>query len=397
MRSRFIVVYCGLLMSAAAFGTDVTLPSFPAMVSDLATSVTLVQWTIPVFMIAAGAGQLVWGGLSDRLGRKPALAGGLAMFLAGCLLAAFAPGIETLLAARGLQGFGAAAAIVSSRAIIRDLNTGDELARSLALATAIFAAGPIVAPLAGGVIAELSHWRMIFAVLALYGAAMIVILMRMPETLAATTEDATRISTIARRTKKMIGNPQSRHFLVMSAITSSAIYLIISSLPVIYDAHFDIDGFVFAMFFAVHGFGIIAGQMANRRLIRTHGTVRAMIAAGFVLVAASGIVVAGAALGVMNAYFMTALMVMFSTSYLIVYSNSASLVLDPHGDIAGFASSVFGVFSQIGGALIVAVLVIFTESSIVGFGLALLGICLASLVGTILWHAGAKDRLRAAT
>ncbi len=397
MQPRTIVIYCGLLMSAAAFGTDVTLPAFPQMEADLSTSKTLVQWTIPAFLIAAGMGQVVWGGMSDRLGRKPALAGGLAMFLVGCLIAAFAESIELLLAARALQGFGGAAAIVSSRAIVRDLYTGEELARGLALATAIFAAGPIVAPLAGGIITEFWDWRVVFGVLAAYGAVMIMILVRMPETLSVKAPDATKLSTMKRRAKRMFDNPQSRYFLIMSAITSSAIYLIITSLPVIYDVQFQIDGFAFSVFFAVHGLGIIVGQIGNRRLIRKYGIIKAMILAGGVLLLTSLAVLAGALSDLMNAYSLSALMILFATSYLIVYSNGAALVLDPHGDIAGYAASVFGVVSQIGGSLIAAALVVFTGASIAGFGISLLGICLVSLAGTLWWQSGAKNRLRVTT
>ncbi|MEZ5811998.1 MAG: multidrug effflux MFS transporter [Rhizobiaceae bacterium] len=395
MQPRSIIVYCGLLMSAAAFSTDVTLPAFGDMEAGLQTSKTLVQWTIPAFMIAAGLGQVFWGGVSDRFGRRPALAAGLGIFLAGCLFAAFAPDIRILLAARALQGFGSAVAMVSSRAIVRDLHTGQELARGLALASAIFATGPIIAPLGGGIIAELAGWRMIFAVLALYGAIMLAVLVRMPETLAAKTPDATRLATIARRSGRMLRNPQSRHFLIASALTSSIMFLILTSLPVIYEVHFGVSGFVFSVFFAIHGFGIIVGQIANRRLIPILGVVKTTIVAGLVLTVTALAVIAATLSGFINAYVMSALMVVFATSYLIVYSNSTSLVLDPHGDIAGFAAAVFGFFSQLGGAIITAVIVVFTGASVIGFGIALLSLCLASLGATALWQAGAKARLRA--
>lgn len=395
MQSRWIVTYCGLLMSAGAFSIDITLPSFPAIELDLATRSVLVQWTITAFLITAGAGQLVWGGIADKYGRKPALASGLIIYLAGCLFAALAPSIEVLLAGRALQGFGAAAAMVCSRAIIRDLYSGDELARNLALATAIFAAGPIFAPLAGGLIAEFSGWRFIFAILSVYGAFLLAVLIRLPETHVSKTADALRFSTILRRSGRLVAHPQSRHFLVFAAITNSAIILILASLPLIYDTHFGITGLLFSAFFAVHGLGIIVGQMGNRRMIRNFGPVKAMIIAGIVLVFSASLILAGGLAGILGAYSMSALFVLFATSYLIVYSNSTAMVLDPHGDMAGFAASFFGFASQIGASLIASVFVVFTGDSIVAFAAFLLAICAASLSGTVWWFSGRKARLRA--
>ena len=395
MQPRSMVIYCGLLMSAGAFSIDITLPSFPEIQSDLSTNNTLVQWTITSFLITAGLGQLIWGGVADKYGRKPALAAGLSIYLAGCLLAALAPNIEILLGGRALQGLGGAAAMVCSRAIIRDLFSGDELARSLALATAIFAAGPIIAPLAGGLIAEFSGWRMIFALLSVYACMLLVILYRLPETNQTKTADATKLATIARRSKRLIFHPQSRHFLAFAAIVNSSIILILASLPVIYDVHFGITGLLFSVFFAAHGLGIIVGQVANRRLIRNFGPVPAMIMGGIVLVVSATLMLIGGVAETIGAYSMSALFVLFATSYLIVYANSTAMVLDPHGDMAGFAASFFGFVGQIGASLIASVLLIFTGDSIVAFAAILLGICVISLAGNIWWQSGAKARLRA--
>ncbi len=395
MQPRSIVIYCGLLMSAGAFSIDITLPSFPEIEADLATNSTLVQWTITAFLITAGLGQLVWGGIADKYGRKPALAAGLSIYLAGCLLAALAPSIEILLGGRALQGFGGAAAMVCSRAIIRDLFSGDELARSLALATAIFAAGPIIAPLAGGLIAEFSGWRMIFALLSIYAGVLLVILWRLPETNMAKTPDATKLATILRRSKRLISHPQSRHFLVFAAIVNSSIILILASLPVIYDVHFGISGLLFAVFFAAHGLGIIIGQIANRRLIRNYGPVPAMILGGIVLVVSAVLILIGGLTETIGAYSMSLLFVLFATSYLIVYANSTAMVLDPHGDMAGFAASFFGFASQIGASLIASAFVVFTGDSVVAFAAILLTVCLISLAGNIWWQVTAKTRLRA--
>lgn len=386
MKGRAIVLYCGLLMSISAFSVDITLPSFPAMARDLAAPFEQVQWTITVYMVGAGLGQLLWGPLSDRYGRRPALAAGLGLFLLGCIVAALSPSAPLLLASRLLQGFGAAAAIVASRAVIRDLHSGEELARNLALATAIFAVGPILAPLLGAGMAALAGWRFIFLALAIFAGGLLLALPRLPETLATRSVDAMRPRVFAERTARLFRHPQSRFFLLLSALIMSSMLLILAVAPRIYEVSFGITGVVFAFYFSVHGIGIVIGQAMNRRMIVKLGVVGAMIAANAVLVLSATLTLVFAMADMMSAPLMTALIVLFATSYLIVFSNAAAMVLDPHGDIAGFAAAFYGFTSQIGSAIIVTVLVLFAGDSVPAFAAALLVICLACLFGLLRWR-----------
>jgi DHA1 family bicyclomycin/chloramphenicol resistance-like MFS transporter len=386
VKGRSIVLYCGLLMSISAFSVDITLPSFPAMARDLAAPFEQVQWTITVYMVGAGFGQLLWGSLSDRFGRRPALAAGLGLFLLGCLVSALSPSAPLLLISRLLQGFGAAAAIVASRAVIRDLHSGEELARNLALATAIFAIGPIMAPLLGAGLAALAGWRFIFLALAIFAGGLLVALLRLPETLAAPSLNAMRPRVFAERTARLFRNAQSRFFLLLSALVMSSMLLILAVAPRIYDVSFSITGVVFAFYFALHGVGIVIGQMANRRFIKRLGVVDAMIAANVVLVLSSALMLVFALAGAMSAPVMTALIVLFATSYLIVFSNAAAMVLDPHGCIAGFAAAFYGFTSQIGSAVIVSLLVWFVGDGLAAFAGSLLAICLLCLVCLLAWR-----------
>lgn len=376
MTPRGIVVFCGLLMSSSAFSVDITLPSFPEMVAELDAPYSSVQWTITFYMFMAGVAQLLWGPLSDRYGRRPALGGGLAVYLCGCLMSALAPSIEMLLAGRLLQGFGGAAAIVLARAIIRDLFHGPELARNFALATAIFAVGPIIAPLAGAAIAGPFGWRAIFGVLAVFACGLLLVLLRMPETIPVKRPEAASPRAIAVRTVRLFSHPQSRYFLLLSPIAMATMLFILASAPRIYDVRFGLEGAAFALFFAAHGVGIIIGQTANRRLIPVLGVVPAMLVGNAVLILSAVSILALSLAGLISAWLMTGLLILYATSYLVVYANATAMVLDPHGDIAGFAAALFGCFSQIGAAIVASTIVVFTGDSPVAFSSALLGICL---------------------
>jgi len=385
VRPGAIVAFCGLLTAGSAISIDITLPSLPAMVADLSAPYAAVQMTITVYMFAAGLGQLFWGPASDRFGRRPVLAAGLAIFLAGSVLATFAPTVEWLIAGRAIQGAGGAAAIVLGRTILRDLFTGKELARNLALASAVFAAGPIVAPFAGGLIAWALGWRAVFGLLGLVAAAALLVLLRLPETIPARDPSALRLATYGARMRRFWSEPQSRWFQVVATLGMSAMLLIIAAAPRIYDEAFGLTGLAFASFFAFHGFGIIVGQIANRRLIATLGVAPAIVIGACVLVTASALILATGLTGIASAWTMTGLLIFFATSYLIVGSNSTALVLDPHGSMAGFAASIFGVVMQIGAALVVSAIVPFTGGSISAFALALLALCAACLALAAAW------------
>jgi MFS transporter, DHA1 family, multidrug resistance protein len=381
-----IVIYCGVLMSISAFAVDILLPGMPAMVSGLQAPYAAVQWTVTAFVFSAGLAQLVWGPASDRFGRRPVMAVGLCVFLFGCLMAAFAPSVEWLLGARVVQGIGAAAAIVLGRAIMRDLFSGEAMARNLALAMTIFAVGPVLAPLLGAAVLVPFGWRSIFVVLALLGVVLLVPLVWMRETLAVPSREATRPAVMGAGLVRLFTQRQSRYFLLLSMLIMSIMVFNLASLPRVYDVSFGVTGLVFALFFAVHGTGIIIGQAVNRRIIPLLGTVRAMLIANAVLIVSAGMMLGLTLAGLINVYVMSALLVLFATGYLVILSNAIALVLDPHGEIAGFAASVFGVTSQIGAAAIVSVLVIPVGGSVLGYSVTLLSICLATFALIARWH-----------
>jgi len=375
-----------MLMSVSAFSVDIMLPSFPRIVTDLDAAYGSVQWTITLYMFMAGAAQIVWGPLSDRIGRKPVLAAGLVIYLAGAAMSAVAPSIFWLLAGRALQGFGGAATTVLARAVMRDLFSGQELARSLALVTAIFAVGPIAAPLVGAAIGVPFGWRVLFGALAVFAVGLISVLIWLPETIRAKAPDAIAPRVLASRAARLVRNPQSRYFLILSAISMASMLLIIIAAPRIFDVSFGITGTLFATMFALHGTGIVVGQALNRRMIPRLGIVRAMIVGNCILIVSASLITVTALLGWLTPWSLVVMFMLFSTSHLIVFSNASALVLDPHGDIAGFAAAGYGFVSQIGASLLSGVLILLAGGDPLIFGFTLLALCLVMLVMILNWH-----------
>ncbi len=381
MSNRLVIVYCGVLTSLAAISIDAMLLAFSAMAADLGATYASVQLTVPVFLFSTGLGQLVAGPVCDRYGRRPVILVGLALFIAGAALSSAAPTIEAMLAGRAAQGLGCAVGPVVGRAIIRDLYSGLDLARNLSIAAAVFAVGPIVAPLIGAALMEFASWRAIFALMIVVGCVLWVIcLLWLPETIPARQADAMRPKTYARNIATLFSHPVSRFYLLLSGAMMSIVLIILTNAPAIYDVSFGITGTLFAILFALHGFGIIAGQAVNRRLIGRIGILPTIVAANAVLVVITAVMLGMAAAGVMSALSLSLLLVAHATSYLIVYSNANSLTLDPHGSIAGFTSSFFGFVSQVVGAIIAAVVSFFILGDLVAWTAWLLAITVVTFV-----------------
>lgn len=385
MRTGAIVAFCGILIAASAISNDSTLPVLPNIVADLQASYPSVQMTITIYILTAGIGQIFWGPLSDGWGRRPVLAAGIAIYLLGCLVAALAPNVGILLGARVLQGFGGAAALVIGRTILRDLFSGQALARHMATASAVFAAGPIVAPFLGGGFALLTGWRGVYAVLAVLAGLAMLVLARMPETLPAKAGQPLSLALLWSRFKRVFANRQSRHFLAVGTVAMSTMILIIASAPRLYDEMFGLTGLSFTVYFALHGTGIIVGQLANRRLILTVGTVGAMRIGAAVLIVSAGLLLATGVTGTATAVTTTGLLILYATSFLVVFSNSAALVLDPHGDIAGFASSIYGVVTQGGAGLSATLLVALVGGGFTAITACLLAMCVLCLALLMAW------------
>ena len=363
-----MVVYCGLLMSLSAFLVDITLPAFPIMVQEFSSPYAYVQWTLTIYMIGAGGGQLLWGSVSDRFGRKPVLFFGLSLLLVGLLLAFFAPTIALLLAARALQGLGAASAMVCSRAILRDLFSGTELARNMAMAAAVFAVGPIFAPLLGAVMIEVAGWRSIFFGMSCLTLMLLAALLFFEETARVKDVQALRPDRIRTNMIALFTHPQSRFFLLVSMVSMAFMLTILTGMAPMYEAEFGITGILFAMLFAIHGLFIIGGQFVSRRLIHSIGIVPTTIVASTIMAMMSALLLA-LTVGDMLMVFMVPVLVGFANSaFMVIYANTTSLVLDPHQDKAGFAVSVYGFATQLGGAAIVSVLVLFSNDN--AFGLS---------------------------
>jgi len=394
-----IVIFCGLLMSLSAFSIDISLPFFSRIAESLGEPLTAMPLMVTSFLLFLGMMQIVFGPLSDRIGRKPALVLGLLIYLVGTLVAGLAIDFRFLVLGRILQGIGAAGSLVASRAILRDIASGDELARQMSIAAAIFSVGPIVAPLLGAlVIIAGGHWRWVFLAMFVYASGLLCFLLAyVPETNQHKNPDAIGPGTLLWNLKTVLRHPQSRRFILVHALVQSSMILIIATMAPLYEIEFGISGIKFALFFAVHAIGIILGQWLNRMLIKRHGPlITAMLTSIFMIVAGLLVVIAGVQ-GFANAWLITALVTLFAFGYLSVVSNTTAMVLMPHGTITGFTASLLGAFSMLVAASVGTVLGYFVQGSTTLWGLSITAIPSASLLMMFLWYRREGSRLDTGT
>lgn len=255
-----------ILSAVAPFSIDLYLPAFPAMTEDLHTTATRVQLSLTAFLIGAGVGQVVFGPLSDRTGRLIPLYIGLVLFLVASIVTVFASNVEILVAARLAQGLGGASGMVIGRAMVLDKEKGAAAAKALSIMMVIGGIAPVVAPLAGSLLADLIGWRGLLAIVAgigVVGIASTVFFIR--ETLPT----SQRSHSAQASTSKPIKALASRGYIgnvVAFAFAMAILMSYISASPFVYQNMIGLDAVGYGFAFAVNAIGITVLTGISARL-----------------------------------------------------------------------------------------------------------------------------------
>jgi DHA1 family bicyclomycin/chloramphenicol resistance-like MFS transporter len=356
-RSRSFVITLGLLTATAALTVDLSLPAIPAMVDALATTLPLGQKIVGIFMIGMACGQIPAGLFSDRLGRMPTLYAGMALFAAAGTVAALSNSIEVLLAARFVQGIGAASAIVLSRAIVRDVSSGKESARLMSLMTMIFTAAPVLAPTIGALLVAQWGWRAPFFTIALLGY-LIFLLMR-ANLVETHVPDANEhpVRQLISSFREFFSYRQSIFGLLMIVLPPAGFMSIIavSAAMVVEIYGFSIQQF--GLIFACAGISILLGASVNRWLVTRFDQLQLIgLGIGLIFVASAQLAVI-AWIDTAPFWWVWTCICLFMFTVAILMSNAMVVAMDPLPRIAGVASSIVGTIQNLagaGGALVAA-------------------------------------------
>lgn len=346
-----LVALIATLMALNALAIDTMLPALPQIGEALGVvSDNDRQWVITAYVIGFSVAHLFYGVLSDRFGRKPVLIVGVSIYILFSFAAAAAASFETMIAARVLQGAGAAASRVLAIAIVRDCFGGRQMARVMSLAFLVFLAVPVIAPSLGAVIILFGPWRWIFVLLGLWGIAVLIWAMwKLPETLHPENRLPIRASRIIEAFRTTLTTRRAAGYMMAMAMIAGSLFGFITSSQQIFADVFDAAG-LFPVIFALIAGAIAAASLLNARLVERLGmrAISHSALLAFIAISAAHWVVAAAGLETLWTFAVLQAAVLFC--FGLTVGNFGAMAMEPLGRIAGTASSVQGFVTTLGGA-----------------------------------------------
>lgn len=350
------VALIALLFSLIAYGTDAMLPALELMAGDLGTdTVTEVQLVIVTFILGTGVGQLLAGPLSDAIGRKPVMIGGITLFILASLLAAWTSSLEWLLVARLIQGLGISAPRTVGMAMVRDLYEGRQMASVISLAMTVFMIVPAVAPLVGQGLMLTFGWRSIFISFIVIGViATAWLSLRQAETHVPEKRRPLRLITYSSGLAEVLGNRRTLTCICALSLVYAFIFSYLTSAQQVFVDWLG-TGTKFPAYFAVIAIVSASASALNAYLVLRIGMWR-LSAIGIALVAVTSLTLGtalfyGFAKDQELILFMIWSCALFFLSGLI-FANLNALAMEPMGHIAGIAAALVGAISTIGSILV---------------------------------------------
>jgi MFS transporter, DHA1 family, multidrug resistance protein len=337
------VIMIASIMALNPLAMDMMLPALPNIASTFhITAANTQQMVLSIFLIGFGVGQFVMGPLSDRFGRRPVMLGGMIVYCIASGLAIAAPSFETLLLARALQGLGTSATRVIATSIVRDCYAGRRMASVMSLAMMVFISVPVIAPSFGQALMLLTQWRGIFIALTLYGVlALVWSALRVPETLPVSERKSLALRNVLGAFRQTVTNRQTLGYALAAGGVQGSLFAFVFSSQQVFTGIYKLGPY-FPLAFAAIAIGIALAGFLNARFVGrlgmrviSHGALL-----GFVAVAGTMLVAAKMELLVLPLFIALAALMMFA--FGLMFANFTALAMEPHGHIAGTASSLYG-------------------------------------------------------
>lgn len=383
LNKTWMVLILGALTAFGPLSMDMYLPGLPNVANDFNTAASLAQLSVTATLIGLGLGQLVFGPLSDIAGRKRPLLVTLTIYAASSILAVFSGTIWLFVGLRFIQGLSAAAGIVIARASSRDMYSGKELTKFMAMLALVNGAAPILAPLFGGIVLNFASWRFVFVILFTIGFLMLLaVIFVLPETLPESErEDGNLVATI----KNFSVLIQDRVFIgiaLAQAFASTSMFAYISGSPFILQNIYGVTPLQFSIIFAINGVGIIISAQLTGKLSST-------IEESRLLKWAVSTSFTGSILLVITVLFTFPMWVLLLALFMVVSSvgmvNTTSFSLGMHrnGNIAGSASAFLGILPFLGGGIATPLVGIAGDHTAVPMAIIIL---ISSTMAFIMYH-----------
>jgi DHA1 family bicyclomycin/chloramphenicol resistance-like MFS transporter len=351
-----LTVLLAALSAVGPLTTDMYLPSLPDIARHLSASTVQVQLTISAYLIGFALGQIFYGPVSDRHGRKPVLIAAMGLYCAASLACALSTSIEMLIVARFVQALGGSGGIVLARAIVRDLYSGARAGRELSVMGAVMALAPVLAPIAGGLLQTGFGWRSVFFTLVgvgLIGAGVVWPLL--PETLLARAAEPVSPASMLKSYRVVASNPAYLAYLGLASTGFGGLFAWISGTSFVLQNLYGLTPFQFGVAFAVGSVGYMGGTMLAAQLVMRLGIDGTLgIGAGAMAAGGLGMVMA-VALGLTSAASLVLPMALYLAGLGMVLPQAIAGAMTPFPERAGAASALLGFIQQSAAALCGAV------------------------------------------
>jgi DHA1 family bicyclomycin/chloramphenicol resistance-like MFS transporter len=318
--------------------TDMYLPSLPALTDWFDTSASMIQMTISTSMLGIAVGQLFFGSISDKAGRRRPLFASLALYLAATLGCVFVSNIHALIVFRLLQGLGAAGSIVIARSVASDRFSGKELLSFLALMAAVQGIAPIVAPIFGGVLLLFTNWKGIFLCLGLLGLAVLFASLRMKESLPVHKRANVSVRSSFRLFVPVLKNKPLMLYIALLSFSMAIMFAYIASSPFIFQEHYGVSPVAYGIFFAINALSLTVGNILSARFEHPKKVLNTAVAGLFVFSLVTGI---SLLLDLSIVCFCTALFLTLLCAGA-TFPVSTNLALDLEKKYKGTASAILG-------------------------------------------------------
>ncbi len=357
MASRYAknAIILGLLSAVGPFAIDMYLPALPTIAADLHASTAATQMTLTSFFIAFGLCQIVYGPVSDMVGRKRPLYVGLVLFILGAIGCGFAPDIGTLIAFRFVQGAGASSVMVIPRAIIRDLHTGPEATKLMSLVMLVFSVSPILAPLTGSALIVPFGWRAVFVAVTIATLLGLVLLaVWLPETRQPRDRIKVSVGQVLAGFSELFRDAHFMGLTFIGGLGMASFFAFLASSSFVYIGHFGLTPTQYSACFALNAIGFIGASQFASFFGTRFGPAKTVLSAVWVYALFALLLLVVTAAGSDSlAVLMTLLFIAFTALGLVIPSTMV-LSLEEHGAIAGIASALGGTLQMVVGGLVIA-------------------------------------------
>ena len=375
----FTFVICGTL------SLHIFVPALPAAARDLGVSSATIQWTLTVYVLGLAVGQLIYGPISDRFGRRPVLMAGLVLYALGSTIAGLAPGALTLIAARVVQALGGCSGLVLGRAVIRDVSAPREAAARLAWLNMFMSMAPAMASIAGGLLAAYVSWRAIFALLAAIGVlTLLAAIATLPETNPAVGRSTG--AGLLRVNLRLLGMPAFRVYALAGACATTSFYAFLAAAPFIFTDMLHRDQAEIGFYFMPPMLGYSLGSLLANRLVGRLGLDRLLHIGFSIATLGAALFFLVVATGHLSVVAVMASMLLFTAGGGIASPLALSGAIGVLPGAIGAASGLYG-FCQMGfGAFCTFAVGLFGANPAITAASVMLAAALVSQVVFTLWR-----------